>query len=190
MITRRPTFRLALATLALAFASSASAETATFPNPKVGAQPLDYCLNWAEGCGKPAADAWCVSVGFTESTDHVVAADVGAVTPTRLISTGAVCDQAGCDAISQVTCFRPDPVQQVYTDPMFNGYRLDYCAQWGTACGEPAATMFCQQNGWTYASEFVIANNIAGSQWTRVIGTGAICDNPGCDGFASVTCRN
>jgi hypothetical protein len=73
---------------------------------------------------------------------------------------------------------------------MFNGYRLDYCAVWGGDCGEPAATLFCQQNGWSYASDFVMANDIGGSQWTRVITTGAVCDQGYCDGFQSVTCRN
>jgi len=190
MISLRKSLLMAIVYGAMAIASPAVAEEVTFASPTVGSQPLDLCLNWGEGCGKPAADAWCVNAGFAESTTHLVADDVGASTPTRLISTGAVCDQAFCDAISKVTCFRPDPVEQVYAEPMFNGYRLDYCAVWGTQCGEPAATAFCQLNGWAYASDFVIANDIGGSQWTRVITTGAICDQGYCDGFQTVTCRN
>ena len=61
---------------ALSFGSAAQAEEDTFNNPKVGSQPLDLCLNWGADCGKPAADAWCVSQGYDESTNHVVAPDI------------------------------------------------------------------------------------------------------------------
>ena len=140
-----PSIRTALLALAaLAFAATAQAEEQTFNNPKVGTQPLDLCLNWGSDCGKPAADAWCVAQGFEKSTDHVVAPDIGASTPTRLISTGAVCDQEFCDGIAKVTCSRPDPQEQVFEKPKFMGNLLDYCAEWGAGCGEPAATLFCQ----------------------------------------------
>ncbi len=92
---------------AVSLISTAHAESQSFANPKVGAQRLDLCLNWGVGCGKPAADAWCVSKGFTTSTGHVVAHDIGDVRPTRLITTGAVADQQYCDGFSQVTCFKP-----------------------------------------------------------------------------------
>ena len=59
-----------------------------------------------------------------------------------------MCDQAFCYAIANVTCFRPEPAEQVYNEPIFNGCRLDYCAVWGADCAEPAATAFCQMNGW------------------------------------------
>lgn len=190
MISLRNSLRLVLTLATIAFAGAASAESVDYSDPKVGAQPLDLCLDWGAGCGKPAADAWCVSVGFTEATSHVVASDVGASTPTRLISTGAVCDQAFCDAISKVTCYRPDPVEQVYTKPKVNGDRLDWCAQWGQGCGEPAATLFCQANGWSYAYDFAIASDIGATHRTRLITTGAVCDQGYCDGFQTITCRN
>jgi hypothetical protein len=108
----------------ISFASAAQAETQAFANPKVSGQRLDLCLEWGTGCGKPSADAWCVSKGFTTSSSHVVAHDIGAVTPTRLMSTGAVCDQPFCDGFSQVTCFKPGappaPDMQGYNKPKFN----------------------------------------------------------------------
>lgn len=56
MISLRKVFLTALVLGGMALASAAVAEEVTFPNPTVGAQPLDLCLNWGVGCGDPAAD--------------------------------------------------------------------------------------------------------------------------------------
>jgi hypothetical protein len=179
---------------AVSLVSTAHAESQSFANPKVGAQRLDLCLNWGVGCGKPAADAWCVSKGFTTSTGHVVAHDIGDVRPTRLITTGAVCDQHYCDGFSQVTCFKPGaptPVDsQVYLKPKFNGMRLDLCVDWSVGCGQPAAKKFCQSKGWATAQNYTVANNIGAYAPTRLIGTGAVCDQNFCDGFKAIRCVN
>ena len=173
-------------------ASAGHAETQSFANPKVGAQRLDLCLNWGTGCGKPAADAWCVSKGFTNSAGHAVANNIGASTPTRLITTGAVCDQAYCDGFAQITCSKPDaapPAQQVYRQPKFNGMRLDLCLDWGVGCGEPAAKKYCQSKGFDKVRRYVVANNIGAATPTRLIGTGAVCDQNFCDGFQKIVCK-
>ena len=180
--------RAAIAVGAMIVATSAFAEEATFATPKVGSQPLDLCLAWGVDCGKPAADAWCTTQGYVESTSHVVANDIGAATPTRLLTTGAVCDQAFCDGFASITCAKPDPVTQVYAKPKIGGNRLDWCVDWGVGCGEPAATAFCQAEGWVQAIDFAIANDIGASKPTRLIGTGAVCDQGFCDGFAKITC--
>lgn len=178
----------------VSFASAAQAETQAFANPKVSGQRLDLCLEWGTGCGKPSADAWCVSKGFTTSSGHVVAHDIGAVTPTRLITTGAVCDQPFCDGFSQVTCFKPGapppPAMQGYNKPKFNGARLDLCVDWGVGCGQPAAKKYCQMKGWATAHSYVVANNIGAYAPTRLIGTSAVCDQPFCDGFQKIVCKN
>ena len=174
-------------------ASAAHAESQSFANPKVGAQRLDLCLNWGTGCGKPAADAWCVSKGFTNSAGHAVANNIGASTPTRLITTGAVCDQNYCDGFAQITCTKPDPAppaQQVYRQPKFNGMRLDLCLDWGVGCGAPAAEKYCESKGWSKARRYVVAHNIGASTPTRLIGTGAVCDQNFCDGFEFIRCSN
>ena len=178
----------------ISFASAAQAETQAFANPKVSGQRLDLCLEWGTGCGKPSADAWCVSKGFTTSSNHVVAHDIGAVTPTRLMSTGAVCDQPFCDGFSQVTCFKPGappaPDMQGYNKPKFNGMRLDLCVDWGVGCGLPAAKKYCQNKGWATAHSYVVANNIGAYAPTRLIGTSAVCDQDFCDGFKRIVCKN
>jgi hypothetical protein len=190
MISLRKSFLVAIVLSATAIATSAFAEEATYNSPTVGSQPLDLCLSWGADCGKPAADAWCASIGYEQSTSHSVAPDIGGSTPTRSLSTGAVCDQPFCDGFASVTCFKPDPVEQVFKKPKINGNRLDLCVNWGAGCGALAAEKFCQAEGWAIASDFVIANDIGASTPTRLIGTGAVCDQGYCDGFKSITCKN
>src|SRR5215207_3180888 len=144
---------------AITLAGAAHAENQSFANPKVGSQRRDLCLNWGTGCGKPAADAWCVSKGFTTSSGHAVANNIGASTPTRLLTTGAVCDQDYCDGFAQITCFKPGyepPAQRVYHKPKFNGMRLDLCVDWGVGCGQPAALKYCQSKGWATVKNYVV----------------------------------
>jgi hypothetical protein len=166
---------------------SASAATQTFGNPMQGPNRLDWCYNWGVGCGKQAADAWCVSKGYQNATNFGIANDIGASTPTRLIGTGAVCDQGFCDGFSQITCFKPSTT--TFNNPVYNGNRLDWCVSWGTGCGKAAADKFCQWKGFGAATGFQIANDIGASSPTRVIGTGALCDQGFCDGFNFITCQ-
>ncbi len=181
---------ISAAVLLLAFAIPASAGTASFSKPKVGGDRLDLCLNWGTGCGKPAADAWCQSKGYQFSVGHVVDPDIGAVHRTRLISTGAVCDQAFCDGFKVVTCFKPTPVKKTFWKPNWGGDRLDWCLNWGTGCGKPAADKFCQSKGFAKAVQFPIDPDIGLAHRTRLITTGAVCDQAFCDGFKQVTCSN
>jgi hypothetical protein len=93
------------ATLALCFSSGlAEAETKTFADPKIGPNRLDWCVNWGTGCGEAAATAWCKSIEYDRAVDSVQAVDIGAATPTKLIATGEVCDQAYCDGFASITC--------------------------------------------------------------------------------------
>ncbi len=79
---------------------------------------------------------------------------------------------------------------QTYNKPKFNGMRLDLCVDWGVGCGQPAAKKYCQKKGWATAHSYVVANNIGAYAPTRLIGTGAVCDQDFCDGFQKITCKN
>ncbi|MCP4380127.1 MAG: hypothetical protein GY798_01650 [Hyphomicrobiales bacterium] len=173
------------------FAASALAETANFNNPMQGPNRLDWCFSWGEGCGEQAATAWCQAQGFSGgATAFNIANDIGATQPTRLLSTGAVCDQAFCDGFANITCTRPDPTQ-VFANPMHGPNRLDYCFSWGEGCGQQAATAWCQAKGFAGgAVAFNVAADIGASQPTRLISTGAVCDQAFCDGFQSITCKH
>jgi len=171
----------------LAFSAPASATNTTFNNPMQGGNRLDWCVNWATGCGKQAADAWCASKGYQNATNFSQAPNIGASSPTRLIGTGAVCDQGSCDGFSQITCFKPGAV--AFNNPKYNGNRVDWCLNWATGCGQQAADAFCQWKGLSHAVNFTEAPDIGASTPTRLMGTGAICDQGFCDGFAKITCE-
>jgi hypothetical protein len=171
----------ALATFA--FALTASAETRTFNVPKQGGQRLDWCFNWSEGCGEQAANAWCAARGYTNATEFGKAEDVP---PTRLIGTGAVCDQAFCDSFSHITCTRPDPTQTFHI-PKQGAQRLDWCLNWSAGCGGEAANAYCVAKGFASATDFEKAEDVPP---TRLIGTGAVCDQAFCDSFTFITCTH
>ena len=65
---------------------------------------LDWCQDWGGGCGKQAADAYCRHPGYRVSVSRNIDHNIGAATPTRVISTGAVCDQGFCDGFKYISC--------------------------------------------------------------------------------------
>jgi len=71
---------------------------------------LDWCLNWQNDCGKPAADAYCRANGFPESIYYQADPGVG-TQPTMLIGTGQICNASFCTAFQIITCkSRPKPL--------------------------------------------------------------------------------
>jgi hypothetical protein len=108
---------------------------------------LDWCQNWSTGCGKAAADAFCQATGYQNATNFEQAPNIGATQKTRLIATGAVCDQDFCDGFKYVTCFKPNPTTVVVNQPKWQGDRLDWCSNWSTGCGKTAADAFCKASG-------------------------------------------
>ena len=169
--------------------SAAFGAAKKYINPTFNGARLDWCYAWSTGCGKQAADAFCKSKGFDNSTGFSMAADIGASTPTRLISTGAVCDQNFCDGFTFIDCVSAAPMQQTFTKPKFQGNRLDWCFDWSAGCGEQAATAWCKTKGFAKASAWAMANDIGNVSPTRLIGTGAVCDQPFCDGFKWLVCQ-
>lgn len=73
---------------------AAQAQTKVFSKPKVGGDRLDLCLNWGTGGGEPAADTFCTAKEFARAKYYAIDPDLGSVSWTRLITTGAVCGQA------------------------------------------------------------------------------------------------
>jgi len=82
----------------------------------------------------------------------------------------------------------PGSQTQTFYAPAVGGNRVDWCLHWGAQCGEPAASAFCQRMGYDRATGWTIAHNIGAQAPTLVLGDGAFCGQPGCDGFDRVTC--
>jgi hypothetical protein len=203
------------AVMALCFSSGlADAETKTFVDPKIGPDRLDWCVNWGAGCGEPAATAWCKANEYDHSVDSKQAVDIGAATPTKLIATGEVCDQAYCDGFASITCVTaelpatlapatppttpeeseadaPTPLPQVaetasemFKNPMHEGTRLNWCFSGTSGCGKKAAEAWCAQQGFSTAKDF---KYVSGVKPTIEIGTGKTTKNAA-KGFSRVTC--
>lgn len=70
-------------------------------NPTVNGYGLDYCREWAQNCGMPAARAYCEARGYDRAAAYMWAEDNQ---KTRVINGGQVCDADYCDRITVVVC--------------------------------------------------------------------------------------
>jgi hypothetical protein len=64
--------------------------------------------------------------------------------------------------------------------------QVDWCREWATNCGAPAAEAFLRIEGWARAVDFVAKANVG---LTVIISDKRICNAPGCTGFATIACR-
>jgi len=85
-------------------------------------------------------------------------------------------------------CYQVTPTVDVFPEPTLDGYRLDWCLDFGSNCGEPAATAFCQAQGYTDAVAWSVAQDIGAQDPTKVLGTGQVCAESFCDGFEQIQC--
>ncbi|MGF1592982.1 MAG: hypothetical protein ACFCUW_06870 [Kiloniellaceae bacterium] len=79
-------------------------ETFRFPVHQV--YRLNYCLADGQGCGEPAANAWCEARGFTRASRWNQEENIGALYPTVFIGNGGICDKYLCDGFEEITCTR------------------------------------------------------------------------------------
>ena len=85
-----------------------------------------------------------------------------------------------------------EPTQD-FANPTIKGMRLDICRNWGRACGQPAADLFCREVGferavfWQPAPPPAIGIRPINRQ-TLVFGDGRVCKGPNCTGFSVIRC--
>lgn len=89
---------------AAALCSEAGGASRVFDKPTEGRYRLDWCLEWANQCGAPAAEAWCRRKGYEGAARFEIDADIGARAPTRVLATGAICAEASCDGFAYIVC--------------------------------------------------------------------------------------
>jgi hypothetical protein len=178
-------FQLLMATSFLFLASlclekiPALAEELTIQNPTFRGYGLDYCREWKQNCGLPAANAYCQLHGFTRARDFQW---VQGNQKTRVINGGQVCDSGFCDRLTEVTC---ETTTTVFNNPTIQGYGLDSCREWRRNCGWPAAHAYCESQGFNRAIYYRFLGN---NQKTRVITSGQVCDDLYCYRITQVTC--
>jgi hypothetical protein len=198
---------LALMWLGLAASlGSAQALEQDFVKPKIGIFRLDWCRVWGAQCGKPAADQYCQSKGFSQSNNFEEAFDIGASTPTVVIGTGQQCADPSCDGFTFITCEKPNAGPpppppgpppgpggdtKTYKKPKIGGARLAYCYKKGKGCdGQTAADAYCEAKGWDDAADFNQSSPLTGLVPTRYIGNGKISKDPITFSFSDITCEN
>lgn len=72
----------------------------SFDAPKFKGVRVDNCLNWANSCGKPAADYFCQRSGYQRAESFAT----GHFRPTYVLGDSKVCDEPGCVAFTQIVC--------------------------------------------------------------------------------------
>ena len=78
---------------------------------------------------------------------------------------------------------------QSFVAPVIKDFRLDWCRNWGAACGGPAADLFCKEKGFEKATRWSIEPNVgARGIPTLVFGDGRLCKAPNCSGFRVIVC--
>jgi hypothetical protein len=77
---------------------------------------------------------------------------------------------------------------QTFSNPTIKGYRLDWCLNWATQCGEPAANAWCRTQGYKHAVRWDISSDVGASSPTYVIGDRRVCNESFCDGFSMIEC--
>jgi outer membrane protein assembly factor BamD (BamD/ComL family) len=93
--------------------------------------------------------------------------------------------------IVMTVAYRESTGPRLFLNPMFEGYRLDWCYSPGTNCGEAAATEWCHRQGYAELVSFKQAIGVGRRGInTKVISSGYICSGNDCDSFQSITCRS
>jgi len=170
----------------MSLAAVSQAEAARIYSPKWNGYALDFCANFEQGCGQPAADLYCRKRGYDGSTGYQIQPAVSY--PTMTVGQNAICNPSvhRCDSFAFIDCRENT---RTFNYPVHNGYRLDWCRQFEHECGAPAALTFCQRKGFNQLVNFQIQPRL--STATMTIGSNAIC-NPqfhGCDSFTFIQCR-
>jgi hypothetical protein len=169
-----------------------------FINPEINGNGVDFCLNWATNCGKPAADAFCRSHGFAESGGFTYLENRP---PTFVIGDLKICNQPGCTRFTQIYCAAgstqqaaaaavpaPAPAGNQFTNPKGpNGLALYACTSVGSGnCGAAVAAQFCQRQGFAGAQQFSFDNKKLRAETLA----GQVCSKKRCQVFEFINCRN
>jgi hypothetical protein len=74
-----------------------------------------------------------------------------------------------------------------FFSPGYLGQPLAFCLDGQTSCGKPAATAWCQTNGYDEALSFA-RRTISDGEQPRFADTGNLCTGSGCIGFRQIRC--
>ena len=87
-------------------AASASAQARNFFSPGYLGQPVAFCLDGNQECGKPAATAWCRTNGYEEALSFARRTGTEGE-QLRFADSGNLCTGGDCIGFRQIRCFKP-----------------------------------------------------------------------------------
>ena len=95
-------FKTCVATLGILLLASTAGQASVrnFFAPVVEGSRIDACLSSKKDCGKPAADAFCVKEGYTES----ILFQREAAASTRQLGSEAMCEGESCVSFRRIKC--------------------------------------------------------------------------------------
>jgi hypothetical protein len=86
--------------------TSAFAESKTFHRPTLKGARVDWCLTWAQNCGKAAADNFCRTVGYASAKSWKTDSWLS---KTYVVGSNKYCrgsKTSRCDGFASITCQR------------------------------------------------------------------------------------
>ena len=150
--------------------------------------PLDVCREFGSNCGKPAADAFCHSRGYRTASKFEIHPSVG---HTATFSEHRICDGPVCGGFWWIDCVGTATVFETpwITASIAGEARLDWCRDWESNCGKPAADAYCQSRGLSKgALSFEIDPHV--NLFTATINGQRVCEGTkrNCDSFKRIEC--
>jgi hypothetical protein len=74
--------------------------------------------------------------------------------------------------------------------PISDGYRIDWCDDSATNCGETVALKWCNSHGYAGVKDFTQDLNVGEKGiMTKMLGSGELCNDKVCDSFKSIMCK-
>lgn len=151
---RQRVFSALMVLIGLGFLAQAHAAHIVYP--KWNGYALDWCKNFEQGCGQPAADLYCQKKGFPRSTGFQILSSVNF--PTMTVGQNAICNPAvhRCDSFAYIDC---QETTKVFHFPAYNGYRLDWCRQFEHSVAPPRPKPIAKR--WAFSRSSTFKNKVS-----------------------------
>lgn len=163
----------------------------SFWHPTFLGQALDYCTVDGKECGTPVAKRYCQMLGYDDSSQSIIAYNVGL---THFIATRAQCTGWRCNGFMTIACTKvishKPPKSYHYREkqfayPRYSNVRVDWCYNHYEQCGKRAADSFCSRMGFMQAMRFLKEAKVAA---TKTIGSQELCFGNECEAFKLIVC--
>jgi len=165
-----------------------------FNNPSVHGYPVDQCLYNHRDGGKPAANAFCQSKGYSTASTY----RTGTARNSWMMKEGRLCN-SNCKALYAVQCYGksnsgPDPGDPgngagqavLYENPKYRDVLIAECLRQGRDCGSAVATEFCRLKGHSAAISFRVITGQQARTW--LLRDNRYCTGNQCNPMKSIRC--